>query len=446
VVDGYTTSPYYPNAETFDTDRNGEASTDADSVINDDFNYIRNSVKATVDAYDGTVKLYVWDSSDPVVNAYKSAFPQLFSDKSQMPATILDHVRYPEDMFRVQTSMYGRYHLTDPTAFYQRTGAWTVAQEPSSSVAATAAQPQAPVQQNPLNPARPAAVSSGDKIPPFYQLMRLPKETDDSFVLFRSFVPFSTGDSTAQNSSQKLTSFFVAKSDPDNYGKLISYELPSPPSVDGPTLVDSRINADPVISQQISLLTQQGSKVQFGNMLLIPFGDTNKDGNRGTLIWVRPLYVTATGRPVPELKKVIVGAGVGGDSTVVMKDTLAEALQELFKITGVKTLEGLPDNPGGASPPQSTTTTTAPPSTGGSTSSTSSTSTTPGTQPSTDIPTLINQANDDLTQAEAARKSGDLATYQQKVTEAAAKLQAIVDLQNQTGATTTTAAPAGPSA
>jgi uncharacterized membrane protein (UPF0182 family) len=149
---------------------------------------------------------------------------------------------------------------------------------------------------------------------------------------------------------------------------------------------------------------------------------------------------------VPELKKVIVGAGVGGDSTVVMKDTLAEALQELFKITGVKTLEGLPDNPGGASPPQSTTTTTAPPSTGGSTSSTSSTSTTPGTQPSTDIPTLINQANDDLTQAEAARKSGDLATYQQKVTEAAAKLQAIVDLQNQTGATTTTAAPAGPSA
>src|SRR5262249_30718065 len=141
VIDGYTTSQFYPNSETFDADRNGEDATDPDSVINDDFNYIRNSVKATVDAYDGTIKLYVWDPSDPVVNAYKQAFPALFSDKSQMPDSILEHVRYPEDIFRVQTSMWGRYHLTDPTAFYQRTGAWSVAQEPSSNVSAAANTP-----------------------------------------------------------------------------------------------------------------------------------------------------------------------------------------------------------------------------------------------------------------------------------------------------------------
>jgi uncharacterized membrane protein (UPF0182 family) len=451
VIDGYTTSPFYPNAQSFDSDATGEVSTDPDSVINEDFNYIRNSVKATVDAYDGTVTLYVWDPSDPVVNAYKAAFPSLFSEKSQMPATILDHVRYPEDMFRVQTAMYGRYHLTDPTAFYQRTGAWSVAQEPSASVAAGTNTP-APVavQQNPLNQARPAATTTGDKIPPFYELMRLPKETDDSFVLFRTFVPFASGDSTSQNSSQKLTSFIVAKSDFDSYGKLVSYELPSPPSVDGPTLVDSRINADPDISRDISLLTQQGSKVQFGNMLLIPFGDTTKDGNRGTLIWVRPLYVTATGRPVPELKKVIVAVGNGGDSQVIMRDTLRQALIDLFHVNDLPTLEGQPDTQPGQNPATATTTTTSTSTTtpGGSTSSTSSTSSTAPTSstiPSGDVAQLIAGANDDLTQAEAARKTGDLATYQQKVTDAATKIARAAELQNQASSSTTTA-PSAPSA
>jgi uncharacterized membrane protein (UPF0182 family) len=446
VIDGYTTSQFYPNSETFDADRNGEDATDPDSVINDDFNYIRNSVKATVDAYDGTIKLYVWDPSDPVINAYKQAFPALFSDKSQMPASILDHVRYPEDIFRVQTSMWGRYHLTDPTAFYQRTGAWSVAQEPSSSVSAAANTPTpAPVAQNPLNQARPAATTAGDKIPPFYQEMKLPGDSAESFILFRSFVPFASGDSSAQNSSQKLTSFFVATSDPDNYGKLISYELPSPPSVDGPTLVDSRINADPTISQAISLLTQQGSKVQFGNMLLIPFGNDTGGGNtEDTLIWVRPLYVTATGRPVPELKKVIVGAGLNGDGNVVMDDTLAQALVDLFKTQPgqLKTLEGQPDlTPGGT--PGTTTTTTAPSDTGTSTTATTTQGpTTTAVAPGTDAASLVSAANDDLTAAQAALKIGDLGGYQSKINDATAKINAANALLSSSAtSTTSTSAP-----
>lgn len=459
VIDGYTTTDAYPNAEAWDSARASNFGEQPDPnkpvsnpLAGKTFNYVRNSVKATVDAYDGKIKIYIWDPSDPIVNAYKGAFPGLFTDKSQMPTDVLAHVRFPEDLFRVQTSMWGRYHLTAPKEFYQRSGAWSVATEPGAKLQSNNSNSQQqPANQQAQQPAgpQPRTAVSDTKITPYYQEMRLPKDPDDSFLLFRSFVPFSSGDTSTSNStSQKLTSYMVAKSDPDNYGRLIVYEFPVSPPVDGPALVDSKINNEPNISQQITLLNQNGSELSFGNMLLIPFGDAeNKDSNKGTLIYVRPLYVTASGRKVPELKKVIVTTGDSGDSRIVMKDTLREALLELLGPVNVQTLEGANDQPAqgpGTSPPPDNTT--------GGTGSTSTTSTTaPPSSTSTTTPTgdvnqLIADANQRLTEADAALRQGDLATYQAKVNEAAAKVrQAAVLSATATSTTTTTAPPGAPS-
>ncbi len=390
LVDAYTTSSYFPNAQRVDNSGLSGA-----SGLNRRFNYVRNSVKGVVDAYDGTVKLYVIDPDDPIAAAYQKAFPDLMLDGDQLPQDLRDHLRYPEDMFRVQTNMWGRYHITDPQSFYEQTNGWAVAQSPGVDVnTASAVAPTTTLATGQVLRARQA------RIEPYYLLMTPPADDEESFLMLRSYVPYSDDDSRSN-----LSAFMIGKSNPEDYGKLVVYEMPSDQSIAGPNIVASQIQANEQVSQRITLLDQQGSRVQFGDLILVPLGNT--------LLYVRPLYVTAQGQtPVPELKNVIVVFG----QTVVMRPTLREALQELFDITP-ETFEqqtGVVVTPDGGTEDGSTTTSTS--------------TTTPGatTPPATGEPSqeltpeqLLVIADQLFAEADTALRAGDLATYQQKIDEAA---------------------------
>jgi uncharacterized protein len=335
-IDAYTTTNHYPYAQRAETGQLRPG-----SGLNHGFNYVRNSVKAVVDAYDGTVTLYVVDGNDPIIQAYRKAFPDLFTDYEEMPEGLRAHMRYPEDLFRTQTTMYARYHIENPGSFYEQTDAWSVAQDPGTQVTGEQASQTADPVTGELGPARER------RIDPYYLLMRLPEEEQESFVLLRPFVPFSENDNR-----NELTSFMVAKSDPDEYGRLIAYEMPRGALPDGPAIVASNINSEEEIAQRISLLNREGSSVRFGNLLLIPVNDS--------ILYIRPLYVQAAGRTaVPELKNVIAVFG----PRVVMRNTLQQALEDIFG-EAPETFEEAPDpdeedpdggEPGGESPDEGVT-------------------------------------------------------------------------------------------
>ena len=383
---------------------------------------MRNSVKAVIDSYDGTVKLYVVDPSDPIVSAYQKAFPALFLSVDEMPQELRAHWRYPEDLFRLQTNMYGRYHITDPQSFYEKTSAWAVANDPGTSVSGSSTTAAQTATQ--LLSGQPTSTAT-NRIDPFYQLLQLPGETQESFVMSRPFVPFSE---TQSSQRQTLTSFMVAKSDPDDYGKIIVYEMPSGQQVDGPTLANTQIQQNQVVSSLISLLNQQGSRVQLGNMLLVPL--------ENTILYVRPLYVSADANSAPQLQQVIVVSG----SQVAMRPTLREAIQLLYPGSNPETVESRTIRQLGA---------TSGTDTSGSSSGTTTT-TTPGGSTTTTVPPadgltvdqLVAKAVQALNEADAARLSGDLGTYQAKVTEAQGYLdqaQALVSSSSPTTAPASTA-------
>jgi len=395
IFDGYTTTDRYPNAQRADSSGLPVAS----GLSGARFNYVRNSVKAVVDAYEGSVKLYVVDPSDPIVRAWQKAFPALFAGVDEMPAGLKAHWRYPEDLFRVQTNMYGRYHISDPKSFYEKTSSWSVAQDPS----ATAATTTAVVTNNGLLAAGTPVRAREVRIDPAYMLMRLPGQDSESFVMLRPFVPFSEDDS-----KKTLTSFMVANSDPPQYGKLTVYEMPAGFNIDGPSIVNANILADQAVSARLTLLNQQGSRAQLGDLVLVPVGNS--------IVYVRPLYVSSDNTTqVPELKEVI--AVFGGE--VVMRPTLKEAIRVLFPGASPETFETLsPDQPdagtGGGSGSSTTTTTIIP-----------GLPTTTTTVPSTGNPTkdqLVDQAARALVDADTALRNGDLAGYQAKVREAQALL------------------------
>ena len=411
IFDGYTTTDRYPNAQRVDASGLPAGS----SLGGKRFNYIRNSVKAVVDTYDGTVKLYVVDPSDPIVTAYQKAFPALFAGVDEMPAELKAHWRYPEDLFRVQTNMFGRYHISDPTAFYEKTSSWSVAQDPGSTVNGAASIVTANQTLNGTTILRTKEV----RISPVYSLIRLPGQATESFVMLRPFVPYSEDDS-----KKTLTSFMVANSDPAQYGKLTVYEMPSGFNIDGPAIVNANILSDPEVSKYTTLLNQQGSRTQFGSLMLTPVNNS--------IIYVRPLYVSSDNNTqIPELKQVI--AVFGGQ--VVMKPTLREALQVLFPGANPQTFEsaisqqesgsGTPVDNGSAG--GSSTTTTTIPSTGNATKD-----------------QLVDQAAKALTDADAALRNGDLAGYQTKVREAQSLINQAQTLPNgatasgSSGSTTTT--------
>jgi len=370
VQDAYTTTSQYPYGQPADTSLVGSQS----DLKGGGFNYVRNSVKVVTDAYDGTMHFYVVDDHDPLVKAWRGAFPKLFTDAAAMPSGLREHLRYPEDLFRVQSQMFGKYHQTKAIDYYRQSDRWNIAQEPPRSPQDTSTTTAPPIVAGSA-----PVIQNEPRIDPYYLLMRLPNEQDESFILFQPFVPYSDRDQR-----KELSAFLTAKSDPGSYGQLDAFVMPRDQQVNGPALVDARINQEPSISQQITLLSKSGSSVNFGDMLIIPIDNS--------LLYVRPLYVTAQQTQVPEFKKAIV---VLGDK-IAMEDTLQQALADIF----------------GTAPGTREQAKTPAPTVNGSTTPTTSPS--PG-QLSPDAKALLDQAASEYAQADAALKNGDLAGYQQHV-------------------------------
>lgn len=289
IVDAYTTTDRYPNATQVPfneatTDAISQRSSNLPSQARTQINYIRNSVKATVDAYDGTVTLYAWDESDPLLETWEKIFPGTVQPKSAMPESVLAHVRYPEDIFKVQRLVFARYHVTDPGGFYSGQDFWTVPNDPTQST---------PVFQ-----------------PPYYLQVQMPNSADPAFSLTTTYAP---------QRRQTLAAFMAANSEPgENYGKIRVLQLPSSTSIPGPAQVQNAFESDSVVAPQLALL-RRNAQVEFGNLLSLPVA--------GGVLYVEPVYVRATAtESYPLLQKVLVGFG----NKVAMEDTLPEALAVVF--------------------------------------------------------------------------------------------------------------------
>ena len=366
VQDAYTTTNHYPYAQQVNTDR-----LTARSGLKSSFNYVRNSVKAVIDAYDGTITFYVVDDSDPIIKAYNKIFPDLFTPGASMPQELREHLRYPEDMFRVQTAMYGRYHITNASDFYLRADEWDLSQDPGSG------DPTKDLERVQSTDPQTGLLRAGRtaRMDPTYVLMRLPGEEAESFVILQPFVFRSEGDK-----QQNLAAFVTANSDPgEDFGKLQAFVMPRDQQVDGPLLVHSRMLQDSAVSEAITLLGRTSSEVRMGNLLVLPMGDS--------LLYVRPMYVLATANKVPELQRVIIVSG----TRVVMANTLADALKIMFG-SAPPTLE----EQRGPAPPGTPTTPGGPP-------------------PSASVQELLQQAQTAYDAAQAALTKGDLAEYQRQV-------------------------------
>jgi uncharacterized membrane protein (UPF0182 family) len=267
MIDGYTTSDRYPYA----TPVRG-------------FNYIRNSVKATVDAFHGTVSFYIADPEDPLIRTYAKAFPGLLKPLTEMPKDLQAHIRYPEDLFTVQARLYATYHMQDPQVFYNKEDLWVVPRLPQDG--------------------------RDRDMEPYFTVMRLPGEPKEEFVLLSGFNP---------SGRDNMIALLVARMDPPNYGRIIAYTFPKQKLVFGPRNIQARINQDPVISQQISLWNQQGSRVIAGNLLAIPIDQS--------LIYVQPLYLASSEQgALPELRRVVVAYA----NQIAMEPTLEGALGRIF--------------------------------------------------------------------------------------------------------------------
>jgi len=266
IHDAYTVSDRYPYSEPLGG-----------------LNYIRNAVKVVTDAYNGTVTFYVTDPEDPLIQAYASIFPRLFTSQEDMPDGLRQHLRYPEDLFTVQATVYRTYHMGDVNVFYNQEDLWDIPQE------LFAAQPQ-PVE-------------------PYYVILRLPEQEQDEFMLIQPFTPAS---------KDNLIAWMAGRCDVPNYGQLVVYRFPKNELLYGPSQIEARIDQDPEISAQLSLWSQRGSQVIRGNLLVIPL--------ENSLIYVEPLYLQAETGQIPELKRVILASG----ERIVMSETLAEGLVSLF--------------------------------------------------------------------------------------------------------------------
>jgi uncharacterized membrane protein (UPF0182 family) len=272
LLDTYTVSDRYPYAQPYPRAEPGQG-----------LNYMRNSVKVAVDAYDGRTTFYVVDSTDPLVQTYAAIFPDLFVPIDAMPADLRAHLRYPEDLFRVQAEMYLNYHMQNPTVFYNREDLWSV----------------------------PLERFGEDRQPvvPYYTIMRLPGEPREEFLLMLPLAPANR---------DNMIAWLAGRSDGANYGKLLVYKYPKDKLIYGPLQVETRIDQDPAISAQLTLWNQRGSRVIRGNLLVIPVGSSN--------LYLEPVYLQAEQGPLPELQRVVVATG----NRIAMEPTLEAALAKLF--------------------------------------------------------------------------------------------------------------------
>ncbi len=360
ILDAYTTSDNYPYAQNVNT-----SSLPVNSGLNQTFNYVRNSVKVVVNAYSGKMTFYdvtpLTRTTDPVLKTWEKVFPGMFTPVSEMPESLRAHLRYPEDLLSVQSAMFGRYHITQPLAFYNATNAWTI------SPSAGAGSPNQSLQTFSTS-ASGTVSSSVIRMAPEYELFKVPGQSSPSFNLVDAFVPVSMGDQI-----QTMAGFIVAGSDPADYGRLTVFQTPP---IDGPALVDADISATQAISKQISLLNQNGSSVLLGTLQVVPVGNA--------MLYFRPFYVESSRNPFPKLDYyIVVYAGAQqGQSKVAFDTTLQAALNDLFQVS----------LPGTSSP------------------------TGPSTAVNATVQNLITQANTDFQQAQTDLKNGNFAAYGTDIT------------------------------
>lgn len=271
--DAYTTSDKYPYARPYTLARPNQSRLGP-------LNYIRNSVKIVTDAYNGTITFYVADPNDPLIQAWQAVFPTMFKPLDQMPAPLRSHVRYPEDLFRIQADVYNLFHMTDSRVYYNREDPWAIPQEVVGSQ-------RAPVE-------------------PYYVVMRLQGERRPEFLLIQPFTPAR---------KDNMIAWLAARSDGPNYGQLVAYIFPKQENINGPLQIEARIDQEPSISQQLSLWNQRGSSVIRGNLLVIPIGQS--------LLYAEPIYLQADQGQIPQLQRVILASQ---DRPPVMRESLAQAL------------------------------------------------------------------------------------------------------------------------
>jgi hypothetical protein len=286
ILDGYTTSDRYPYSEPL------IRSNDVAAILSDDTvgaiarrgtNYIRDAVKVVVDAYDGSLEFYVMDSQDPILATYQKIFPDLFLGADTMPEDVRSHIRYPHDLFTIQSQMYRTYHMGNPEVFYNREDLWRF----------------------------PVQVYEQEQVQmePYHTIMRLPEVDEEEFMAIMPFTPVN---------KDNMVAWLAARSDGDEYGNLLLYEFPKQQLVYGPSQIEARIDQTPEISQQLTLWSQEGSRVIRGDLLVIPIEQS--------LLYVEPVYLRAEQGELPELKRIIVAY----DNRVVMGETLDDALSTIF--------------------------------------------------------------------------------------------------------------------
>ena len=305
MFDAYTTSSKYPYSQY----------SDGVGGLGGRLNYARNSVKATVDAYNGTVKFYVVDPDDPIIKSWQQSFPDLFSTFDEMPEALKDHLRYPEDLFRVQSDIFAKYHVIGTRRFFQGSEQWLISPDPNEAISA-ASLLQAPVTGDASSSGRsPEIRATSKRQDPYYLYIRLPGDERESFLMLQSFVPIS------QNNQQlRLVSFLTAKSDRRNYGQLESFVMPQGLTVDGPVQAALQINQNAEISARFTLLNQQQSRIIRGNVQLIPVGNS--------IVYVQPIFIEGEGASRFPIYQFVAVFAQGRDP--VLAPTVNEALVALF--------------------------------------------------------------------------------------------------------------------
>jgi len=371
ILDGYTTTNFYPYSQRSDLAEMVQGA--EPGALEGQANYIRNSVKVVVDAYDGTMDFHIVDEEDPIIEAWHKTFPDLFADE-EPSEEIRAHFRYPEDLLLVQSELYLRYHVSDPLTFYSGNDEWAIARTSSTSET---------------------------MVRPTYLLISLPGESDEEFVLTRPFTP---------RGRNNMNAILVARSDPDNYGELLTLDFPSNSAIEGPAQVNNVINQNEEISQQITLLSDRGSDIIFGSLVNLPINDS--------ILYVQPLFIEAAasasdtgatttgGGGIPELQTVILVYG----EQVVQGQSFDAALAELFELDAPEAVpppeEGEPED--GEQP-------------------------TDPDPPSEDLQAIVDEAGEVYADAQRALSDGDFATYGRLIEELGTLIEQAEELSGGAG-------------
>jgi uncharacterized protein len=300
IRDGYTTTDNYPYSQRIQLDVAARRTDPEDRGVHGEANYIRNSVKAVVDAHDGTTTLYAFDEADPLLRAWRKAFPNLFAPRSALSPELQAHLRYPEDLFSIQTDRYASYHIGAARDFYSKQDFWALPEDRSGQ----------------LTHGQGSLVVAGPKprMRPYYLLTRLPGERDEQFVLVMPFTP---------NNKQNMVAYMAARSDPTGYGRITLFSLPRARTVFGPTQIHAQILADPEVSKELTLFNQQGSTVILGNLLTVPI--------EHSLLYVQPIFVQASQGAIPELRRVPVFFNNQLGYTASLTDSINQVLERTAK-------------------------------------------------------------------------------------------------------------------